>query len=397
MASILESDMAVSAKTERILAFDLLRGFLLVVILIDHIELYPGLFDLFTGRGRLFVSAAEGFFFLSGLLVGMVYRRRLSRGLKFIFIKMWQRAFELYVASVISTLAYAYWAVFSNHPGIKYGLPRPINWGHLIDQTLLLRFGFGWADFLARFSILMIIAPLAFYLISRGWWRLMLMLSLVAWFFRGQNFTLAWQLLFNGGMLCGFYWREIQTRAARLSKKQKKYLTRGLYGLSLSTFAISYASVFLLSFINEHLSRLSAGVRAVILSIDSINDHVWLYAQKWTLGPLRIILFGLWFCALFLWIHKNQSAINHRSRGLLELLGRNSLYVYILHSVIVFLFWLFIPAHTNLLQNFVITLLALVLLVLGTFSYRLFRASYPGFGPGTLYGQLTRIRQSLIP
>ncbi len=58
--------------TKRIRAFDILRGYFLIVILINHIELYPSFFDFFTGRGRLLVSAAEGFFFMSGLLVGMV-------------------------------------------------------------------------------------------------------------------------------------------------------------------------------------------------------------------------------------------------------------------------------------------------------------------------------------
>jgi hypothetical protein len=98
---------AVQAK-KRILAFDILRGFFLIVILINHIELYPNFFDLFTGRGRLLVSAAEGFFFMSGLLVGMVYKRRIALGMKFIFKKMWKRAFVLYLASVFFTLLFTF-------------------------------------------------------------------------------------------------------------------------------------------------------------------------------------------------------------------------------------------------------------------------------------------------
>ena len=50
--------MAVQGKTERIAAFDLMRGFFLIVIMIDHVELYPNGWDFITGKGRLWVSAA---------------------------------------------------------------------------------------------------------------------------------------------------------------------------------------------------------------------------------------------------------------------------------------------------------------------------------------------------
>src|SRR5581483_7644873 len=113
-AQVKEQDIAVTGKTKRILALDLIRGYFLLVIAINHIELYPNGYDLFTGKGRLFVSAAEGFFFMSGLLIGMVYRRRLQLGMKFVFKKMWKRALQLYVGSVVTTLLFVGWAVASN-------------------------------------------------------------------------------------------------------------------------------------------------------------------------------------------------------------------------------------------------------------------------------------------
>src|SRR4051794_16997728 len=97
---------ATAKPSQRIAAFDILRGFFLLVILIDHIELYPSGFDLLTGRGRLMVSAAEGFFFMSGLLLGLVYKRRIALGMRFIFKRMWGRALELYLLSVLLTLLF---------------------------------------------------------------------------------------------------------------------------------------------------------------------------------------------------------------------------------------------------------------------------------------------------
>ncbi|HET9721460.1 MAG TPA: OpgC domain-containing protein, partial [Candidatus Saccharimonadales bacterium] len=169
-----QEDIAVAGKSKRILAFDLIRGFFLLVIMIDHVELYPNGWDFFTGKGRLWVSAAEGFFFLSGLLIGMIYKRRLYLGMKFIFKKMWKRALELYLAGTLLTFVFLSWVEFTHHAPIKDALPSPFPWHHDIVQALLMRFTYGWADFLVRFAILMLIAPFVFYVISRGkWWLAM--------------------------------------------------------------------------------------------------------------------------------------------------------------------------------------------------------------------------------
>src|SRR3954462_14501653 len=153
----MEQDIAVTTtrQNNRIYALDIIRGFFLIVIMINHIELYPNFFDLFTGRGRLLVSAAEGFFFMSGLLIGMVYKRRIALGMRFIFKKMWKRAFVLYIASVFFTLLFTLLAVHFNHPSIKDGLVDVGNWPRIIWRSFALLYGYGWADFLSRFAVLM--------------------------------------------------------------------------------------------------------------------------------------------------------------------------------------------------------------------------------------------------
>lgn len=47
----------------RIHTIDILRGFFMFMIIVDHLELFPNGFDFLTGRGLLWMSAAEGFFF----------------------------------------------------------------------------------------------------------------------------------------------------------------------------------------------------------------------------------------------------------------------------------------------------------------------------------------------
>jgi hypothetical protein len=367
--SPIESDIAIKTKvprSKRILAFDLMRGLFLLIIMIDHIELYPNGFDFVTGKGRLWASAAEGFFFMSGLLIGMMYRRRIAFGMKFIFKKMWTRAAELYVVGVGLTLFFVAWVVFTHHPPIKDALPVPFPWHHYIKEALLMRFTYGWADFLVRFAILMLIAPFVFYLVAKGKWWLAATGIFIAWLFRGQNFTLAWQLIFNGGIIIGFYWNKLESGFRRLAQPRRRQIKTIVFGITGITLAISYLSVYLLSLL-FHLwgwNRLPTWGQHIAYDWGNWNHDVWLYADKWTMGPLRVVLFAFWFTALYWLARRYENQVNQFSHGLLELLGRNSLMVYTIHAFIVFTFKMhLIPTHTNVVQNFLITAAGLMLLI----------------------------------
>ncbi len=61
-------------KRKRILTLDILRGGFLVAIIVDHLNQGPSLWYLLTGGGAMWVSPAEGFFAISGILVGYILR-----------------------------------------------------------------------------------------------------------------------------------------------------------------------------------------------------------------------------------------------------------------------------------------------------------------------------------
>ena len=293
--------------------------------------------------------------------------------MKFVFKKMWTRAAELYVAGVGLTFLFLSWVEFTHHSPIKNSLPSPFPWHHYIGEALLMRFTYGWADFLVRFAILMLIAPFVFYLIAKGKWWLALAGIVTAWAFRGLSFTLAWQLIFNLGILVGFYWQRIEAAYERLKPRQKLGLKRGFAAAALATFTISYASVYVLSLL-FHLwgdNHLGPALQHVAYDWGNWNHDIWNNADKWTMGPVRVLLFFTWFPVLFWLFRRYEQLLSRYSRGLLELLGRNSLFVYTAHSFIVFTFKMYlIPAKTNFIQNFLITGAALALLIAATMIYK---------------------------
>ena len=93
--------------SKRDLRLDLLRGFAAFVMIADHIGGNSLLWPL-TGGDSFFVSAAEVFVLISGLLLGIVYARVVIRnGLGSAIRKAAGRAWKLYMLTVSMTLAFA--------------------------------------------------------------------------------------------------------------------------------------------------------------------------------------------------------------------------------------------------------------------------------------------------
>src|SRR5438105_4855683 len=91
---------AYAEGTKRDRRLDLLRGYCVFAMTIDHLDAPTWLYYL-TGGNRFFVSAAEGFLFISGLVMGIVYRPIVDRqGLAAAIDKALKRALTLYLCTV---------------------------------------------------------------------------------------------------------------------------------------------------------------------------------------------------------------------------------------------------------------------------------------------------------
>src|SRR6266568_1332974 len=86
--------------SRRDLRVDLLRGFCIFAMVVDHFGGESWLYWI-TGGNRFYVSAAEGFIFISGFVMGQAYRRKRDRsGLVAAMGDALKRARTLYIATV---------------------------------------------------------------------------------------------------------------------------------------------------------------------------------------------------------------------------------------------------------------------------------------------------------
>src|SRR3954463_4734158 len=96
------------AGGKRDLRLDLLRGFAALTMIIDHVGGKDSLLYTISGGDRFFVSAAEGFVFISGLVMGSVYAGLIARqGLQAALLKGMRRVITLYGLTVGLSLIFA--------------------------------------------------------------------------------------------------------------------------------------------------------------------------------------------------------------------------------------------------------------------------------------------------
>lgn len=342
-----------NGKRERILALDLLRGLFLLVIIVDHLSLFPNLFEIFSGRGHLWSSAAEGFFLISGTLVGYIYGPRMSVAPARTTIKIWKRALELYCYSVTTSFVFLWWG---NHvsQGAKPGL-----WVHppireMVEKVLTLRYVYGWTDFLTHYVVYMLVAPLAVYLLSRRKSWLLVVGSLAVWSHRGAYMDKAWQLLFMAGILLGYYLPYLETKAKLMSVLRQKTMTWTIYGFAGLVYIASGVAIRIPEYVSDN-NLTSGRLYDFSQPLIRFHDRTLVLFDKNTLGSGRVLVSFLWFTALYIVFRRNETRIHRWSKGVLEAFGKVSLYVYVVHAFVLFALHLVLPVNMGFIANTIVT------------------------------------------
>ena len=269
-----------------------------------------------------FTSAAEGFIFLSACLAGMVYGKTyLKGGWTEMSRRVWNRARLVYIVhlAVLLPVALIAWlyarqvAPLANH--FHDFLLHPL--GSLLLIPLLLHQP-PLFDILPLYVVLLLATPFAFATARRHGWGIVLSVSFLGWLaaqfpathfpantlpIRGGSFNLlAWQFLWFAGVALG----ETSQRGKIIPEKLRKFFLAAAGIIVLSGLCARHGLI-------------------------AVNTPLFLWMDKWTLGPLRLVNFAAWVVFLVAWNPRPPAALMEQT----ALWGRHSLAVFALHLPLV--------------------------------------------------------------
>lgn len=213
-------ERSADASSSRDVRLDLLRGFCIFVMTVDHVGGESSWLYAVTGANRLIVSAAEVFVLISGLVMGMVYRGVIRRGgAPAMLGKVLGRAWLLYVVTVVLTIVLAAVSILLGTPWAGRAAPASST-GEFVITVLAFQRTYSLTDILVLYTLLVVAAAPALWLIARGHTLFVFALSWIAWTVQqlwpertlrawdivdGSFPFSAWQVLFFMGLLLGFH------------------------------------------------------------------------------------------------------------------------------------------------------------------------------------------------
>jgi enterochelin esterase-like enzyme len=314
---------------------DLLRGFAVLAMVVDHIA-GPSVLYALTGGNRFYTSAAEGFIFISGLVMGLVYQRLIERdGLGPPLRRAIERAVTLYLITITLTLLFIpisellglHWA-----QGIDFSDPVAF-----IVSVLTLHRTYYLVDIPLLYTVLILVSPLALIMLSQGRTAVVLGASWLLWaayqFFPEQAevpwtiagnylfFLSAWQVFFFTGLVLGWHHRDLTQRLARFPRRPALIAS----GVGTMVLIVLYSlSNRLEQFLPDDADR---------------AREIQLFALEYLFGkadvrPGRIIASIIVFGFLYLLVTEAWRPLRRATGWLLLPLGEHSLYAYAAHVVI---------------------------------------------------------------
>lgn len=320
-------------------AIDSLRGLLLIFMAINHVHIPPVLFPVL--RQPLGVmTAAEGFVLIAGLLIGLIYTRKLRRdGFSAVTRQLLRRSGRIYTAHLACLAGVFCWmgvyAIFYGQGTPPVGTPWALfeQPAAALGATILLLHQPGLLDVLPMYCGLVLATPLALHQLARGRAGGVLVVSALIWIVtnlideprplvRGLlntgafNFG-AWQFIYLSGLVAGHAWIEGRWPAwLRPSRRLLAVCGGGLLLITLANHYVAWTGRF---------------------------AEPWIaLSNKNNVAPLRLLNVVFAAFTVFAWLGLRAQARSgdsasdsgRHTRTILPLLGRNSLPVFSVHVVV---------------------------------------------------------------
>lgn len=335
-------------QKSRLLTLDYLRGYFIVVIIIDHLARWPSIFAIISGQALLWVTAAEGFVAISGLLVGYIrgFKNQLEP-MRTVTLKLLRRAGVLYLWSIIATIAYTLLLLYLPLVGGSPGMPDEYK-GHLLQfiwDVVTLKYTFVWVHFLTLYALFLAFSPIAVWLLRVGaaWLVAALSLTLLGLGWIIDSEVLQWQVLFFLPSIFGYYLPQITTWWQKRKYNTQTYIMATTITLTFLTIVVSAVFWFLAP------------------SLQPFADQINALFPKETMTLWRVAMAFLWFGGFFFIFHLFEKYIGKLFGWILLPFGTHSLTAYILHGLTICIISLLTVASDNILINSLLGAVCLLL------------------------------------
>src|ERR1700722_11332988 len=289
-------------KIQRRPELDALRGLFLVWMTLTHL---PTRLSELVNQPFGFVSSAEGFVFLSAMLVATLYIHQAAEDSEGMRSKLWKRALMIYgyhlimlamVFTVVATFAaHTHRAALSNL--LNFYLAHPVT---AIIGSLLLIYCPPLLDILPMYVTFLLLTPYILNVAGRRGWNRILIVSGLVWLL-AQFGLRTWMHnlvvhmtglhipLQETGAFNLFAWQGIWVLALWLGAKS----TQGQNPLSkLPGYVFAVSGAVCLFFL---------GVRHDWLGPHLTQEALGLSLDKWQIGPLRLINLLAFSCMIYWW------------------------------------------------------------------------------------------------
>jgi hypothetical protein len=321
-------------RVQRSPEIDALRGVFLVWMTLTHL---PTHLSDFVNEPFGFVSSAEGFVFLSALLVARLYFRQAAKAGSALRAKLWKRALRIYSYHLILlacafTMAAAFGVVAHRLALINllnFYLAHPFP---AIVGSLLLIYCPPLLDILPMYVIFLLITPFLLAIAAHRGWKGILLASGSVWLLAqfglrvwvhhmvvgittlkiplqdtGSFNLFAWQMVWVSGLCIG----AISAQEGRSFRRPPRFV------YSISALICAFFIGVRHNWLGNHLTQQTLGLQL----------------DKWQLGPLRLVNL-IAFAFVIYWSRKLLTRL-----FLIEpfiMLGKASLQVFCAHLAFVF-------------------------------------------------------------
>jgi hypothetical protein len=321
-------------KLERRPELDALRGLFLVWMTLTHL---PTRFSDFVNQTIGFVSSAEGFVFISALLVGRLYIRESVRDASSVRSRLWKRSLKIYGYHLLMlTFAFTVLAAFAVHTHkaalmnlLDFYLAHPLT---AILGSVLMLYCPPLLDILPMYATFLFLTPLLLSAALKFGWRNVLGLSGLIWLlaqFGLRDVVHGWIVhvthlhipLQESGAFNLFAWQAVWAVGVWIGAKTA---TEAEAFKEVPGWLAAVSAAVCIAFI---------GIRYGWLGPHLTTQALGLQLDKWQIGPLRVLNL-IAFTVVFYWMRKYILKIVAIEPFLT--LGKASLRVFCAHIFFVF-------------------------------------------------------------